>query len=61
MGRNSIRVTEGMRKAGISNCVLVVDIEGAKALSLERACQFQQEQGGQGARGRTKPGGEDSG
>ena len=50
-----------MRKAGVSNYVLVVDIEGAKALSSERGCQFQQEQGGQDAQGKTKPGKEDSG
>ena len=52
---------KSMRKAGVSNYVLVVDIEGAKALSSERGCQFQQEQGGQDAQGKTKPGKEDSG
>lgn len=58
---NSLRVTESVRKAGVSNYVLVVDIEGAKTLSSEHACQFQQEQEGQDAQGRTKPGEEDSG
>ena len=46
-----------MRKAGVPNQVLVVDTEGSKALSLEHGCQFQQEQGGQDAQGRAKPGG----
>ena len=47
-------------KAGVSNYFLVVDIEDAKTLSLEHACQFQQEQGAQSAQGRTNLGEEDS-